>query len=219
MKWAILTPTMATRRTFLMRLADCLGPQMVPEVRWNICELENFESLGAKRDHLKESTDAEYISFIDDDDLVAPDYVSRILPLLDGVDYVGFRLQASEDGIDLEKPTFHSLLCGGWFESKYAYHRDISLLNPMRRELSIQVPTRYDFGEDSHWANEMRSMGIVKTEHFIEETMYYYLSRPNKTDGVKPGNRTAGTCPKCRSPQTVWVGLGRFCNMCGGSFD
>lgn len=222
-KLAILTPTMSSRAEFLERLGKCLGPQLArhpADVTWKVLPDgdRRFESLGAKRELMRQTANAEYISFVDDDDLVADDYVERILPLLDGVDYVGFRLQAYEDGVALPKPTYHSLLCGGWFESAYGYHRDISLLNPIRRELAVQVPIHYDFGEDSDWAQRMRATGLVRTEHYVEQTMYRYLSRPGKPDGL-PVTRTAGKCPKCGSMSTVWVGRSKFCNQCGRGWD
>ncbi len=226
MRWEIQILTMPTRKDYLNRLLAMLLPQVEKyedqcAVTWMMHE-PNF-SIGHNRQVMREDSSAEYICFVDDDDLVAGNYVDRILPLLDGVDYIGFRVQASENGIDLPGPTYHSLLCGGWFDRTYAdgtksWHRDISHLNPMRRELALAVPMYGGFAEDSRWAGELRKLGIVKTEHFIEETMYFYLSRTDKTDGVQPGPVSAGKCFFCGSPSTVLVGVRKiFCNACGSS--
>ena len=219
MKFDILILTMPTRVQFLSRLQGILTPQLVPDVRVTVRVHDPELSLGANRQKMREKSDAEYVTFIDDDDIVPPNYVARILPLLDR-DYVGFRVQAYEDNIPLPGPTYHSLLCGGWFEKTYAdgtksWHRDISHINPIKRELALAVPMYGGFAEDSRWAGELRALGIVKTEHYIEDVMYHYLSRPFKKDGVKPGPVSAGTCSNCGSGSTVRVGTRHiFCNAC-----
>jgi hypothetical protein len=220
-KWCIQTLTQPSRADFLARLRANLEPQLVPGVCHMIRMFDPALSLGANRQKMREEADAEYLSVIDDDDRVSNFYVARILPLLDGVDQIGFRVQASEDGVDLPGPTYHSLLCGGWFDKTYAdgsksWHRNISHLNPMRRELTLAVPMYGGFAEDSRWAGDLSRLGIVKTEHFIDEILYFYLSRTDKTDGAAPGptSSSAGECPACHSVMTVIVNRKRFCNAC-----
>ena len=220
MKWDILCLTMPTRTYFLERLRRNLDGQLRSGVRLKIMFHNPDISLGDNRQLMREESDADYICFIDDDDLVDSLYVSRILPLLDGVDYIGFRVQAYENDVPLPGPTYHSLLCGGWFDKTYAdgtksWHRDISHINPIKRELALAVPMYGGFAEDSRWAGDLRSLGIVKTEHYIEDVMYHYLSRPNKTDGVSPGPVTAGTCPFCQSNATILSHGHMVCNKCG----
>jgi hypothetical protein len=211
---------MPTRKEFLEKLYLRLAPQLYSETRFTIKMHDPELSLGTNRQKMREKSNAEYVCFVDDDDLVSPDYVARILPLLDGIDYVGFRVQAYENGIPLPGPTYHSLLCGGWFDKTYAdgtksWHRDISHINPIKRELALAVPMYGGFAEDSRWAGDLRALGIVKTEHYIEDVMYHYLSRPNKTDGVSPGPVTAGTCPFCLSNSTILSHGNMVCNKCG----
>lgn len=214
--WTIMTLTLPERAEMLGRLRARLLPQLIGKpVAWDVRYDEPGMPLGDQRERMRREAGGEYISNVDDDDLVAEDYVGAILPLLDGVDYIGFRLQAYEDRVALPKPTFHSLLCGGWFESAYGYHRDISHLNPMRRELALAVPMWGAFGEDSRWAGEMRAQGMVRTEHYVERVMYHYLSRPNKKDGRLSVRVTAGVCEGCGSESTVRVGVVKVCNACG----
>src|ERR1019366_10063498 len=104
-------------------------------------------SLGENRQRMTEASNALYTNFVDDDDLVAPDYVARILPLLDGVDYVGFRLSLYNDGRP-QSPTFHSLKYPNWFANATGLYRDISHVNPMRRELAVKCPMSGARGED-----------------------------------------------------------------------
>ena len=89
----------------------------------------------------------------------------------------------------------------------------------MRRELALKAPMWGGFGEDSRWAGDMRALGVVKTEHYVEDVMYHYLSRTDKKDGILPMTVTAGACPACRSTSTVRVSAGKMfvCNACGES--
>ena len=75
-----------------------------------------MEVSGNRQQMVEEST-AEYVSFVDDDDLVAKDYVEKIYPLLDGVDYIGFQVETTIDG----KPTlpaYHSLKYPQWYSGQ-----------------------------------------------------------------------------------------------------
>lgn len=222
MKWCIQTLTQPSRSSFLAGLCASLNPQLVPGVCHMIRTFDPTLSLGENRQRMREESDAEYVSVCDDDDKISDHYVQRILPLLDGVDYIGFRVQAYEDGVPLPGPTYHSLMCGSWFDKTYAdgsksWHRNISHLNPIRRELALKVPMYGGFAEDSRWAGEMSRLGIVKTEHFVDEVMYFYLSRTDKKDGVQPNPHagSAGECKFCHSMSTVLVSQGKFCNACG----
>lgn len=226
--WDILLLTLPSRGHFLNRMIAGLEPQVQGhgQVHVVIETHDNPEkTLGEMRQAMREASRATYICFVDDDDLVAEDYVDRILPLLTE-DYVGFRLQAYEDGVALPGPTYHSLLCGGWFDRTFAdgtraWYRDISHLNPIRRELALAVPMYGGFAEDSRWAGELRRLAVVKRERFVDAPwpMYHYLSRTDKTDGVRPGptQGSAGVCAACKSLMTVIVSGQRFCNACGSS--
>lgn len=140
---------------------------------------------GQNRQAMVEEAAGEYINFVDDDDLVAADYVSSILPLLDGVDYIGFQVQlyygGPERGIK-DKPTFHSLKYPQWFDTPEGWYRDISHLNPIRRDLALQVKIEGDGNEDVIFADRMRNLGIVKTEHYVDKVMYHYYCRQGHTD-------------------------------------
>ena len=125
---------------------------------------------------------SEYICFVDDDDLVADDYVSTILPLLDR-DYVGFRVQCYMDGAPFSK-TFHSLKYDRWWNDEHGYYRHISHLNPIRRELALLAPMEGGVGEDHRWADRLYATGKVRTEHFIDRVMYHYYSRIVKNDAA-----------------------------------
>ena len=172
-KWSILIATLARRGDALGQVLADLGPQLAATGdQIEVVALRNHAErpLGDVRQSLVDDARGEYISFVDDDDRLPDYYVSRVLPLLDGVDYIGWRMQCYEHGRPLN-PTFHSLQYSRWFETPDAYYRDISHLNPVRRELAADFRCERP-PEDVDWVIRMR--GRLTTEHFIDDVMYHY---------------------------------------------
>lgn len=156
MKWQILIPTMPKRADFLRRLMDRLEPQLVPGV--SIVTDAGEESIGKKRTRMIANATADYISFVDDDDLVAADYVPRILRALEGSpDVVGMVVHVTMDGRPWQpSPLFeHSL--------RYRHnHQWAGRLRPphhlcaMRRSIAASVPfPDMNWGEDVSWARKI----------------------------------------------------------------
>lgn len=181
MKWSILILTIPGREKLLQRLLDRLEPQIKGNPEIETVVLKNLGSIGEGRQKLLEKSRGEYVCFVDDDDLVDDNYIERIFPLLDGVDYVGFQVMTFRDG-KLYGVAYHSLKHKDWRSGKMYSERDISHLNPIRRELALQAQMEGDFGEDGRWANRLRELGIVKTEHYIPEVMYFYYIRTHKPE-------------------------------------
>lgn len=185
-RWTILIPSVVTRDEELKTLIKCLEPQVDAfegdirvMVYWNNFELE----LGKLRQKMIEDAQGEYVSFIDDDDLVSEDYCRKIYPLLDGVDYIGFRVKYTQSGI-LQKPVIHSLAAEGWMEDDKGFYRQATHLNPIKR--SIALKARYDRGdyykgipEDITYSEAASK--LCKTENYVDEELYYYQQRPGKS--------------------------------------
>ena len=178
-KWSILILTQPTRVEFLKCLLAVLLPQVQAaegvELIVSMCDPKL--TLGANREQMRQKAEGEYLCFVDDDDLVPENYVERILPLLDGVDYIGFQLHQSIDGEQIGTSS-HSLRHSNWNDAPGPkaglFSRDITYLNPMRRELALLEPIKGGRGEDVRWADVMRARGVVKTEHYLDEVMYLY---------------------------------------------
>ncbi len=212
-KLEILILTMPTREKYLARILDCLSPQITPEVKISIRMCDPKYTLGENREMMRRASIGEYIAFVDDDDIVACDYVKTILPLLDGVDIIGFECQVYVDGELDPHRDLHTITAGTWYNTDTTFYRDISHLSPIRRDLALAAPMEGGHGEDGRWADKMRALHILKTEHFIEgKIMYYYLFRNGKNRGPR--------CPHCgRNECTVMVEAGVHCNGCGIEFD
>jgi hypothetical protein len=210
-KLEIMILTMNTREKYLARILDCLEPQLTPEVKVTIRVCDPALTLGENREIMRQESVGEYIAFVDDDDIVPCYYVGTIMPLLDGVDIIGFECQLYVDGTLDTKRDFHTITAGSWYNTDTAYYRDISHLSPIRRELALLAPMEGGHGEDGRWADKMRALGVLKTEHYIDKIMYHYLFRNGKNRGA--------ICPKCGRDCTVMVEIGTHCNNCGAIFN
>jgi len=201
-KWQILILSERSRNEMLQQVLEQLRYQMaaLPLKKFGDVEVLVHEDetgklfgkptgVGEMREYMRKQSTGDYINFIDSDDLIAPDYIESILPLLDGVDYVGFDVKCFTDH-EMIGIASHSLAHGKWSQHRLAngrvpemrFCRDISHLNPMRRELALSLPMSGSVGEDCRWANDLRAKGIVKTEHYISRVLYWYLWRGQKLD-------------------------------------
>jgi len=167
-RWSILILTMPHRRHLLEKLLANLQQQALPEVEILVKENPyDLSRLGANRQALLEKARGEYVNFIDDDDEVPADYLATIFPLLDGVDYIGFQIEMTYDGRPFQLAD-HSLK----HKTPEMGKKNVSHLNPIRRELAMQGIFEGGFAEDRRWAE--RVAPSVKTEHYIPRVMYVY---------------------------------------------
>lgn len=185
MKWTIAIATTPKRAEKLKELMDVLLPQVdkyAPEIEILIY-FNNYErSIGYIRQGLLDEARGEYISHIDDDDMVPDDYCDTIFPLLDGVDYIGFQVQFIDRGKDM-LPVYHSLKYTRWYQDETGFYRGITHLNPVKTELARKssFPLEYTIGEDEAWATGVPA----KTEHVIDKVMYIYKHEGDEADAFK----------------------------------
>ena len=185
-RWSILVATQPSRAEFLDRLLGVLGPQIKQHEDVElIVRVSNPEiGLGDNRQILREQARGMYSNFVDDDDLVAKHYVARILPCLDEVDYVTHQFQEYADGIP--RPlTRVRLDYGRWWQDKAGLYRDIVHFCPIKTALALLAPMEGGWGEDTRWSNQMRRLGVIKTERHLEDVLCFLYFRSKKTDGAK----------------------------------
>ncbi len=199
--WQILIVTLATRRQWLKRLMEHLQRQLVAGVEIVTLEDNGDRTIGAKRQQMVNEATARYVNFFDDDDLPAPDYVARILPVLqpeDAPDVVGFRLRYFDDG-KLNGIAVHSYNA-----------RDIPVqlpergmrrmerlpnhLNPVRVEIAQALGFRdQNIGEDGDYAKRMAQFRPRPRECFLDFNAYDYLYRRKRpgevTNELRAGQR------------------------------
>ena len=139
-------------------------------------------TIGAKRNLLLSKAKGVYLAFVDDDDMVSPDYVRRILAAIDSyyrknkdyADCIG--MCGTIDGASKDHWQFrHSITVDGWCKDKAAhiYFRTPNHLNPLREDHAKKcVFPSNNWGEDRAYSDQVREH--LKTETFIEHPIYYY---------------------------------------------
>jgi GT2 family glycosyltransferase len=175
-----------SRANYLDRLLACLAPQWTERVEFLLAADDGQESVGAKRQRLLDQARGDFVVFIDDDDLVSPDYIAKVLgailrnSTIDAVTY------------------FSKRYCDGVYEADCKYsitnpvNRDAVIINgiktyrrfpyhvtPIRSDLALKVGFKpMDFQEDTDFAERLRP--LIKTEEFIPEFLYSYYWRSNR---------------------------------------
>lgn len=177
----ILIPTMPSREKPLARLLGVLAPQVRDRADVKIVVDGGTEIIGIKRDRMVAESRAEYVVFVDDDDLVAENYVEAIVAALRSrPDCVSIKMFVKHDGHPMgPDPIYeHSI--------KYRDHRSWGgnfrtphHLCPIRRELALKAT----FGNKSYAEDYNFAMGILpylQTESEASEHplyVYDYQSR------------------------------------------
>lgn len=175
---SILIPTLTSRAALLAGLMAHLGERDGLEVLIDLDEGER--SIGTKRNALVERARGDYVAFIDDDDWVCDDYVSRVIEATESdPDVIGLRGVMTTDG---KRPrTFeHSIRYSDWHAAADGtLCRCPNHINPVRREIAARVPfLELSFGEDKAYSLVLRP--LLKTEVMLDEPAYFYRYDPHK---------------------------------------
>lgn len=184
--WQVLIPTIPHRHARLCELLADLDRQAQPGFGVLLFRDNLEHTIAEKRQQLLSAATAEYISFIDDDDAVVPTFIHRILTELSPrPDYIGFPVEWVVDGV-VRSRVEHSIRYGGWHEWPEKLIRDISHLNPIRREIALLGTFAGGYSEDSRWATMIRDSGRVHEEAWILDLMYRYrFSTTNCADSPR----------------------------------
>lgn len=133
----------------------------------------NPGTIGAKRQRLLLAAQGDYVSFIDDDDEVATDYLKTIIPNLGVVDAIGFEGEITTNGRN--KKRFSISMHHGYHEKSGVYYRFNNHLSPVKRSIALAIGYKdIPFAEDYDYALRLHEAGLVKTEKYIYKPMYFY---------------------------------------------
>lgn len=171
-KLSVLICTMPDRAGCLLRLGGVLVPQLNDNVEV-IVDCSMAYNIGTKRQKILELAKGEYIVYVDDDDLVSNDYISKILKACEiGADCIGISGTMTTNGTN-EKQWHISKEYGAWAEHNYVYYRTPNHISPVRRELALQVGFNdMKTGEDYDYS--MRLLPLLNTEIIVEGNIYLY---------------------------------------------
>lgn len=171
---SILICSIAERKAQLRNLHQLLKVQKVPGVQI-LTEIDNRKiTIGEKRNRLLKQATNDYIVFVDDDDVVAPNYVSKILAAIQkSPDCCGIEGQIFFRQGNVKRTFLHSIQYSGWFQAGRIYYRCPNHLNPVRRDLALKVMfPDISKGEDKDYSLRLREH--LKSEIMIPGCIYYY---------------------------------------------
>ncbi len=172
MKLSILICSIECRKASLDLLLKMLRKQKTNQVEILVEKDKGRMVIGVKRNILLRRACGDYICFVDDDDTVSEDYISRILGALEtNPDCCGI-----EGIITRRKSTnlfIHSIKYKTWFERGGVYYRCPNHLNPVKRELAYQAGfPNSSLGEDRVYSQ--RLLPLLKKEVYLKGPIYFY---------------------------------------------
>lgn len=179
---SILVPTMPKREWMLAGIVRELERQAVRHDDVEVLVLrDNLRmNLGSKRNKLISIAAGKYVSFVDDDDRVSPDYVDEIVHAVKtspDVDVVCFLAEVSGHSPTPFVTRFHPTNTNQETPNK----RLPNHLCAWRKELAASVKYRTDvlYGEDVEWP--IMTAPLIKTHVSIEKVLYYYDFDPKNS--------------------------------------
>lgn len=179
-KLSILICSLVERDSLLKRLLGVLENQRTEEVEILINTDNKQISTGMKRNKLLESSCGEYISFVDDDDLVSDDYITRIFEAIKtSPDCVGIEGIMTDINSGKKNMFIHSLQYKSWFTKNGIYYRCPNHLSPVKRNLALKAGfPNITVSEDHEYSKKL--LPFLKTEVYIDIPIYYYLFNSKK---------------------------------------
>lgn len=186
MELSILVPYTRRHERFFHKLQFDLYAQILPyagkvELLWDDHE---YDSIGTKRNRLLERATGKYLCFFDADDTPAPYYIALLMGAIKTeCDCASLKGEYSVDGV-FDGIFEHSLKYNEWrtTSNEIKYERYPNHLSMIRSDIAKQFKfPEKNHGEDHDWSKQIHESGLLKTEHYIPEVIYYYNYVTNKT--------------------------------------
>jgi glycosyltransferase involved in cell wall biosynthesis len=187
---SILIPTLPTRIDCYANLIKMLNKQVIENNLINrvqilsLCDTKEI-SVGEKRNILLNKSAGKYVCFIDDDDVIAPDYLIKLINATSSnADVITFCGDYVENTV--VTPFSISMVHRGNFNHPNLFYRLPNHLCPVKREIALSCQfTDKNFGEDSDYAERINK--YIKNEFHIQDKLYFYMYN-SATSQTKPNN-------------------------------
>lgn len=176
-------PTLASRKRKLAGLLEVLLPQAEaasPQVEVLGLHNNGERGLGPVKQDLLIAATGGYFSFVDDDDMVEPDYVAVILEAMKtGADYISFDHAYYTDGNLFPKPVRTGLDMPGWGSPQLDVSlpylpRDVTQINPVRSTIAKQADFTVKSEGMEDWSYVKAVRPLLKTQARIDRVLYHY---------------------------------------------
>lgn len=187
---SILILTLPTRINSYSELIKSLNQQVIENNLihrvqiLSLCDTKEI-SVGEKRNVLLNQSCGKYVCFIDDDDVVAPNYLSSIIHGIssnaDVITFCGDYVENNE-----RTPFSISMVHRGNYNHPNMFYRLPNHLCPVKREIALQsLFTDKNFGEDSDYSERINKH--LQNEFHIQDKLYFYMYN-STTSQTKPNN-------------------------------
>jgi glycosyltransferase involved in cell wall biosynthesis len=174
MKLSILTPTIPERADWLHALQFKIEKQNgLGQVEHLMLSDNRTRTIGAKRQALVDIARGEYLAFVDDDDDISDDYVSKILAAIEsGADCITFDQRAIYNGLESTV--------------NFGVKNDDAVFNPggitlrapwhvcawKREKVAGCLFGESNYGEDKVWCDQARKR--IRTGYHIDSVIHTY---------------------------------------------
>ena len=180
---AILIPTLPERRIMFNAIRTHIEMQIGDRLVTVISDIRGKEiKIGKKRQEMLESCKADFIAFVDDDDMVSHDYIERIYEAIQQEpDVVGFNGIITVDRMNPETWSINTKY--DWAENQdgFRYVRFPNHLSPIKLEHALEAGfTDMGHGEDYDYSMRLKSLGKLQKQIFVDAELYQYHYRSQK---------------------------------------
>jgi FkbM family methyltransferase len=186
--WTIGILSLPQRKQKLTNLLDVITKSTPISNMKNVEIIVNVDSglktVGLKRNEILDCAKGKYISYIDDDDLVSIDYITKILDklktnLYDGIGFYGMYYVSGQQTMIFN----HANRNNGNYKEMEIQYRPLNHLNPVRTDIArkIRFPEK-NYGEDSDYSDRLLESKLITDEYVFDDIMYHYLFDPNTTE-------------------------------------
>jgi len=175
-KLSILICSIKGRERSLDILLQTLRKQKTNDVEI-LVEVDNKRiTTGEKRNILLKKAKGDYIAFIDDDDMVSEDYISKILKAIESKpDCCSIEGTVRFKRKGTQKRFLHSMQFKSWFTANDIYYRCPNHISPVKRELALKTGfPNISVEEDK--AFSLKLLPLLKTEEVIKGPIYFYIT-------------------------------------------
>lgn len=178
---SILIPTIDERKYSFKKLCERLRAscdyELLQQIEIISDDRGRYISIGQKRNDLLKKAEGKYVCFFDDDDRPCENYVNKLLKAISSdPDCVSLRGIITVDGKD-PQIFEHSIKYTAYRTTlnEVKYERYPNHLNTIRASIAKQFKfPEISFGEDTDWATQIYKSGLLKTEVYLSEVIYYY---------------------------------------------
>jgi glycosyltransferase involved in cell wall biosynthesis len=132
---------------------------------------------GIKRQRLLTRAKGEYVCYVDDDDVVAPYYITALLnACITGVDVITFNMMFHH-WLDRKEVSTEVWRLGLYEDDRQQGRMSANHLCAWRRDIARRVSwsPRLGYGDDQLWYGPLMASGLINTTIHIDEVLYDYM--------------------------------------------